>query len=146
MDHNRCPYIGIYYNFPFFWDYFNRFLHVAMEPIWDVPLREVGNWATKNFNRFLHVAAMEPIWDVPLKEVGNWATKNITPEKVSSQALKWFSAYDKVCHVFFLSQSVFSSVLLLLQPLLIRAGLPTDLEIDPWTLKTLKGTLILGIL
>lgn len=41
---------------------------------------------------------MEPIADVPLKDVGKWAEKNLQPERVGRQLIMWAKAYDKVNH------------------------------------------------
>ncbi|KAL5270205.1 hypothetical protein ACHWQZ_G001069 [Mnemiopsis leidyi] len=38
---------------------------------------------------------MEPIADVPLKDVGKWAEKNLQPERVGRQLTMWAKAYDK---------------------------------------------------
>ena len=39
---------------------------------------------------------MEPISDVPLKDVGKWAEKNLKAERVGRQMMLWWSAYNKV--------------------------------------------------
>ena len=43
-----------------------------------------------------HISRMDPIGDVPLKEVGKWANKNLNVGRVSKQLLHWYTAYDKV--------------------------------------------------